>query len=188
MTKTKQRQRGRAPDAELDEIVVQLFDDLAKEEPSLKDVRPPAARSDHGPRNRRGESDKVQRNGAFENGVDQGSQTEVPEQDLLQTPPRSRTAPDEEGRQSIPPPHSQQDDDADIKSLTAEEAKFVKHAVSWMAPRPNAELLLRVLQTSLRRSKEANRREKANGKEESDMPMASPVMAEGKPVPSGKRT
>ncbi len=187
MTRMSQRQRTRGAYGELDEIVVQLFDDLAEDElprsavsgamraaSSQRSSRPPnhrpmpASTMDSGPRRNLGE--RMTGKKASENEPNgpttRGSVSE--EFDI-------------ERRFSEEPRLGE-----DAESLTPEEEKFIQDVVAWLAPRPNADLLLDRIEEDLWLNAVAGSREGAVEKERGDDSAASPTTEEEQPTQGGK--
>jgi hypothetical protein len=188
MTKISQRQRARAAYGELDEIVVQLFDDLATEgelpesavpaarraassQPGSRrpNHRPmPASTADSAPRRDLGV--RLARNAASENEPD--------------GPAPRAAVPDQFDIERLFPDESQREDDAD--SLMPEEEKFIEHVVAWLAPRPNADLLLDRIEDTLWLNAAGVSRHDPAEKEHGDESAPPETAAEAKPTQGEK--
>src|SRR5262249_5826198 len=150
MTKIRQRQSTRTAYGELDDIVVQLFDDLAGEETSLRQARSPM-RAAQRQRNPRRENDRPRTGARAET---------MPRHDVTRRPAQSDAS---TSQPDGPPPRSQASDDFDVEGLFAgeslheenadafspEEEKYIRDVAQWLAPRPNADLLLDLLAETL---------------------------------------
>jgi hypothetical protein len=72
-------------------------------------------------------------------------------------------------------------------SLTPEEEKFVNHIAAWLAPRPNADLLLERIWEVLRRREAAVPPHNAVEIDGGDGSARSPATVKGKSSATGKR-
>src|SRR5262245_11482120 len=109
MSKIRQRQWARTAYGELDEIVVQLFDDLAGEQTSLRRAHPAPMRASQAQRNPRRETDRPS----------SAARTETaPRYDVGRTPAQSNAS---KGQPDDPTPRSRASDDFDVEQLFANE-------------------------------------------------------------------
>jgi hypothetical protein len=144
MTQTRPRQWNRSAFGELDEIVVQLFDDLANGKARLRRAAPVAKKNGPAQPNLDREIDRsvqVPTTEAARSSTEAaGSRPpkNVVSESQFDSLARDTVADDEE---LFTDELWYQDESASL-ALTPEEEQFVKDAAAWLAPRPNADLLL----------------------------------------------
>jgi hypothetical protein len=188
MKKLSQRQRTRAAYGELDEIVVQLFDDLA-----AGDDLPESAVSSP----MRGVSSQRSSRRPIHRSVPTSTVDSAQRFDLDARPTRNHTPQSQPNgstpRTSVPEEFDMEPLFADesrssdaAESLTREEEKFIEDVVSWLAPRPNAGLLLERMEENLWLNSVAALRQDAVEEGREDETVAPPTTAEEKPAPGEK--
>jgi hypothetical protein len=149
MTHIRPKQWNRLAFGELDEIVAQLFDDFASGDALIRKTEPVAKRNGPAPSNLHREIDRSEQVSTEEtarsptDGMAGRSPKNIPHKSQIFD---SSSVADHEERFTDETWYEGQ---SASLTLTPEEELFVKHTAAWLAPRPNADLLLeRILEVA----------------------------------------
>ena len=188
MTRMSQRPRSRSAYGELDAIVVQLFDDLATEDGLPRSAVSAAMRAASSQRSPRPADQRPRPASSVESRPrrDQGERLTGDEasENEPNGPAQRGGASEEFDLERLFAEESRLEEDA--QSLTPEEEKFIQDAVAWLAPRPNADLLLDRIQETVWLNAVAGSGQDAVEKERGNGSAAQPTTAEEKPAQAGK--
>jgi hypothetical protein len=188
MTRMSHRQRARTAYGELDEIVVQLFDDLATEDELPRNAVSAATRAASSQRSSRPPNLRPMPPSAVDSGLKGDSGERLTNNKVSENQPNG------------PTPHGGGSEEFDIErrfaeesrlgegaeSLTSEEEKFIQDVVAWLEPRLNADLLLDRIEEDLWQNAIAASREDAVKKERREYPSTQPTTEDEKPTQGGQ--